>query len=490
MGKGNKQPDPDDGGDENARHVSDEAAKAKARKWFARARQLADTRSYDYAIKCFIDGLALWPEAVEEAHVPLRGTATARFQTGGKKPGMMDSVKFSMTHKDPLKAMLNAEWLLAHEPTNVNYMEALFKNANRGRFDDTLMWIGAVYREAAETEKKPVPKRFALMKEVYEGLGDRSQARGEPKLALEAYERALEALTVQKRLEPKNAELPNVIRDLSTKLTILKGNYSESESFKGSLADGERQTQFRDRERMVQPGDRFESLRQAAEAEWQANPNVPAKLINLVELLCKTEDHRHELQAIELLDAEYAKGQDYRFKLRADDIRIRQLHRAEREARASGDLEALKQAKRRSLSFEIPVFKERVDHYPTDMRLKFEYGIRLFNAQRFDEAIPLFQAARADPKSKTRCILYIGRAFFLKRLFSQAVTVLREGVAACEVPDSELAKEMTYWLARALEESGEETEAQQAYGKLLQIDYNYRDVRDRIERFPRQEAGG
>ncbi|MFH0980713.1 MAG: hypothetical protein V2A79_04150 [Planctomycetota bacterium] len=483
MIKGTKQEAPEQPLDANARHASDEAHVAKARKWFARARQLADTRNYDYAIKCFIDGLALWPEAVEEAHVPLRGTAMARHQGGGKKPGMMDSVKYSMTHKDPVKAMLNAEWLLSHDPTNVNYLEGLFKNANKARCDDTLMWIGPLYREAAETDKKPHPKRFTLMKEVYEELGDRCQARGEPKLALEAYERALEALTIQKRLEPRNTELSNEIRDLSTKLTILKGNYIDGDSFKGSLADGEHQKEMHDRERMVHTQEQFDALRVTAEADWQNHPDAPVKLIALVDLLCRPEDPRCEQQAVDLLEAEYAKRSDYRLKYRADDIRMKQLHRAERQAREAGDAEALREAKIERLGFEIPVFAERAEHYPTDLRIKFEYAVRLFNAQRFDEAIPILQAARTDPKNKVRCTLYIGRAFYLKKLYSHAVTILREGEALCEIPDDETAKEMTYWLARALEAAEEKQEAQKAYGKLLQLDYNYRDVRDRIERF-------
>jgi tetratricopeptide (TPR) repeat protein len=205
--------------------------------------------------------------------------------------------------------------------------------------------------------------------------------------------------------------------------------------------------------------------------------------MNLAELLCRPEDPRLETEAAKLLDEAYAKDQDYRFKQRADDIRMKQLHRAERKARETGDNEALRQAKIRTLRFEIPVFEERVERYPTDLRIKYEYGVRLFNAQKFDEAIPLFQAARADPKSKVRCTLYIGRAFFQKKLYSQAIPILREGEEACEVPDTEVAKEMTYWLARALEAGGEREQAQKTYGRLLQVDYNYRDVRNRIERF-------
>ena len=92
----------------------------------------------------------------------------ARWHAGGKKPGMMDSVRYAMTGRDHVKAMLNAEWLWAHDPSNVSYMEGLLKNADKAHCDDTLMWIGPIFREAIEAEKKPSSKKFALLKEIYD----------------------------------------------------------------------------------------------------------------------------------------------------------------------------------------------------------------------------------------------------------------------------------------------------------------------------------
>ena len=40
--------------------------KAKATKWFSHGRTVADTHNYDYAIECFVNGLRVWPEAVDD----------------------------------------------------------------------------------------------------------------------------------------------------------------------------------------------------------------------------------------------------------------------------------------------------------------------------------------------------------------------------------------------------------------------------------------
>ena len=467
--------------DPNARYVVAKSDKAKARKWFDRAKQLVDTRSYDYAIKCYIDGLALWPEAVEEAHKPLRGCAAARQHTGGKKPGLTDRAKHPTTHKDPLKAMLNSEWLLAHDPMNVNYMEALFKNADRARCDDTVVWAGSVYRHAAENEKKPSAKRFALMKEVYEELGDRAQARGEPELAVEAFELALEALAIQKQLEPQNSLIGNLQRDLSTKLTILKGQYQTAESFTESIQDRQAQANLHDEDRMIQSHDRLAELIAVAEQEMRDNPGVPGKVNALVDLLTREDDEEQERKAIGILVELYKSGGQYRYKLRADDIRMRQLEREYREARASGDSEAAREARLRQLRFELSVFFERVKQYPTDNRIRFEYAKRLFSGRRFDDAIPLLQQARADRKHRAQCDLYLGRCFHERGYHGQAVSVLSKAVEDSEVSDDEHGKGLRYWLGRSQEADGDVAGALASFGQLLQLDYNYRDVRARMD---------
>ena len=474
--------------DPHGRRVTSEADQAKAGKWFERAKELVDTRSYDYAIKCYISGLALWPEAVKQAHQPLRGCAAVRQHTGGKKPGFADTVKHSMTHKDPLTAMLNAAWLLAHDPMNVNYMEGLFKNADRARCDDTVMWAGAIFRNAAEQEKKPSAKRFALLKEVYEELGDRAQARGEAELAVEAYQRGIEALNIQARVAPRDSSITNIRRDLSTKLTILKGHYQTADSFQESILDREAQADVHDRERMVQSSGRLAELIAKAERDLRESPGVAGKVTALVELLCREDDEEQEARAIGVLVEQYKQQGQYRYKSKADDIRMRQLTRQYRCLRDAGDREAAREARAKQLRFELGVFAERVKQYPTDQRMRFEHGLRLFQGRRFDEAIPLFQTARADAKNRARCDLYLGRCFYEKGYQSQAVATLDAALEARELSDDTEGKALRYWLGRAQEAEGATGEALRSYGQLLQIDYNYRDVRARMDELSKREA--
>ncbi len=467
--------------DENASFTVPETKRKSARKWFEQARKLVDQRNYDYAIKSFVEGLTLDPEAVEEGWQPLRGCAVAYWQTGGKKPGRLETVKYSTSTKDPIKGMMNAAWLYGHDPQSAAHAEGIFRNAIKGRCDKAAMWAGPIYRELLGAEKKPSPKKYGQLKDWYEQLGDRLQARGELVEAAKAYENGIEALAQQKTLDPKNQALNNIIRDLSTKVTILKGNYQSADTFKDSILDADEQARHHDEDRLVQSAERLGQLVERARAEMEANPDVEAKVISYVDLLAKDESDAHEKEAITLLMQKYKESGNYRFKHRADELAMRQLRRYARKAKAAGDAEKYKEFLKRQLGFELGVFKERVAKYPTDLRVKHEYGRRLFQARRFEDAIPVLQQARSDPKVRNSCALHLARCFYEQGFYAQAVNVLTETLAGYELTEDTVAKELSYWLGRSLESDDKADQAREVYGKLLQIDYNYRDVRDRMK---------
>lgn len=457
---------------------------ARARKWFAQGQSLAEKKNYDYAIESYINGLGFWPEAVEEGHKPCRAAALFR---GGQKIGFGDSMKYKTNVKDPRQAMLNAEMLLSKDPRNVGYMEAMFRNAAKGRYDATTMWIGEIFADAAAREEKPSPARFELLRQVYEELGDRAM-QTDPRLAITALDRAVDAMSKLQALKPTDMGVSTDLRDLAGKLTILKGRYASAESFKDSIQDSEGQRALHDEERVVQSDTRMDELLTRSKSQYEAAPTNAAAINQYVDLLCRREVEADETRAIGILVQAFKDTREYRYKLRADDIRIKQLTRKAREIAASGDRDAARTHLKEQLRFELGVFKERVRQYPTDLRLRYEYGRRLFQAGQYnpaayDEAIPILQEARADPKTRTHCSLYIGRCFFEKGYFSQAIDTIREAIESYEIPDDDIGKEMHYWLGRALQSDGRTEDALKTYGQLIQWDYNYRkgEVRKRID---------
>jgi tetratricopeptide (TPR) repeat protein len=460
---------------------SSDGDKSTARQWFGRAKGLVDSHNYDYAIECYVNGLERWPEAVDEGHKPLFATAMFRAAAGGKKPGTMDSFKYPMTGKDARKAMLNAEYLMAKDPKNPIYLEGVFKNAVRAGIYEAAMWVGPIFQDACQAEKKPSAQRFRLLVDLYVEMGEKLAAADKVNMAIEALDRAVKAMARLRQIDTKNLHLMREATEIATKLTILKGKYQTAESFVDSVRDADVQRDLRDSERLVQADDRLDDLVAKARAELASNPEVPAKVMRLVDLLCKREEDAAENEAIETLLVAYRKTDNYPFKMRADDIRMRQFRRKANLILKKGDKEAAKRQYREQLKFELGVFRERVEQYPTDLRIRFEYGRRLFKAHDYDQAIPVFQEARADPKSRAQCSFYIGRCFFERGYHDQAIAVLSEAIGAQEIEGDAVSRDLHYWLARSYEAAGQKDEALKVYGKLLTWDYNYRDVRDRMD---------
>jgi tetratricopeptide (TPR) repeat protein len=479
----------------NGRPAPSDEDKAKARKWFKQARVVGETRNYDYAIECYLGGLEIWPDAVEEGHMPLRAISLARKQAGGKPAGFMQSFKRSTTGKDPLRNMLNAAYLLAMDPGNMNHLEQMVLNAGKAHLPATTKWAGNAYFDAVLSEKKGAPQRLIKVRDIFEDLGDQYTDAGDGGAAVEAYEQALRAINTLRNVQPENMDYFNQMTHLSGKLTIARGKYDQDGSFRHSLRDQKGQAEIHDRERLVQGDSRLDELIESARKDYLANPNVPSKLTTLVDLLCKRERKDEEEQAIALLLENHQKSQNYRFKMRADDIRILQLRRRARQLReklrAHADDKALHTETQKVIyegrQFELDSLKERLGIYPTDQRIRFKYAQCLFAAGHYDEAISCFQEARIDPRNRTACNLFTARCFFETKQYQPATDVLVALARDYEGRGDEVSKEIQYWLARACEADGGITQAKEAYNQLIQWDYNYRDVRQRLEQIRQQD---
>ena len=113
--------------------------------------------------------------------------------------------------------------------------------------------------------------------------------------------------------------------------------------------------------------------------------------------------------------------------------------------------------------------------------ISLETGVEPAGSRALTPDTPMFQAVRSDAKNRAACGMYLGRCFFRKGYFSQSIAALQEAIAVHDFQDDELAKTMRYWLGRAQEGAGEPEAARKTYGDLLTLDYNYKDVRARLD---------
>jgi tetratricopeptide (TPR) repeat protein len=116
------------------------------------------------------------------------------------------------------------------------------------------------------------------------------------------------------------------------------------------------------------------------------------------------------------------------------------------------------------------------------MRFKYEYGRCLIKNKQFDQAIPMFQDARNDPRLKALSMDKMGLCFLLKGWHEDAIDIFNDALKECQVQDSAITKDIRYNLARAYEASNQTAKAIEFYRKLAQTDFSYKDVSQRLDK--------
>jgi tetratricopeptide (TPR) repeat protein len=457
----------------------------KANVFFERGKSVSDSGQYEYAIEMYLSGLSIDPENVE-AHQQLRDIALKRKVSGGKDLGMLEKMKLKggmAKGKDEKANMLTAEKLLAYNPGDVPTMLTLAENAHTAGFYDSVLWIGPILQKANEDQKKPDFNTFIKLKDIYKDLQ-------QWKLAVEACQRAA-------MLRPDDMDLTTELKNLGAQHTMTSGKYGTGKSFRDSIRDMDRQAKLLDADKDVRSADMLQRAVADAEAEYNADPTEPGKVMKYVDALVRTEKEPYEDRAIEVLEEAFKRTQQFRFRANVGKIRIGQLNRKERALRADlqrnpSDEELKTEYKafiREKAETELSEYQLAAEAYPTDMTYRYHAALRLFQLNRFDEAIPVFQQARQDPKYRGEAAIYLGRSFLESGFVDESIDTLHDAIEAYELKGDAKSKDMHYWYGRALELKGDTATALKSYSQVFQWDANYRDVQPRIKRL-RSGGGG
>ncbi len=450
-------------------------ALAKAKAFFEKARKVAETNNVDYAIDMYLQGLRYNPDALEDGHLPLCELALHRQGRGGKKPSMVEKMKH-MRGKTPLEQMLNAEYLFAKDPEHQPYAEEMLKAAVAGGYNKTATWIANLIFQTNNATEKPSVKTYILLKDSYAALGQ--------------FDKAVVACQRAARLRPEDGDLADEFKNLSAELTMARGKYDQEGDFRKAIKDREGQEKLHAQASIVKTEDYRITAVEDARKKIAQNPNIAANIFNLADALSGLENDQAENDAISLLENTYQAKKDFSYKQRAGEIRIKQLKRKIREAKACLETNpddaqiktALEQLSGQLHNAELEHYQLSVQNYPTNLAAKYEYAIRLVRNEKYNEAIPLFQESQKDPRRKIASMNQIGFCFFMKGWLADAIDVFTNAIESHELKDDAAGKELRYNLARAYEEQGDKEKALEIYRKIAQFDFGYKDVSQRVDK--------
>lgn len=441
------------------------ATTGKGKPFFDRADQVAETGNWDFAIEMYLQGIAREPEAMERGHRRLREVALARKASGGKPAGFFEKMKHK-ADKDPVTNLVNAEWQMSREPSSPANWKAIVAAAETGGWPEVLKWAGGVLYDVNRLSDKPSKDVYVFLTDVYERV--------------ELFSDAVRTCQMALQKDPRNNELADRLRDLSAQETIQKGHYDQEGDFTKAVKDLEGQMEMVRKDQVSQDEDFMVRQINLAREAYLAEPTVSGKITAFVDTLTRTDDESYEGEAIDVLTKAHNETGTYRYKARIGDIRIRQMNRRFNKLRKAGDVEAAKQAAKDLLAFELDEYAERAVNYPTDLGIKYELGRRQYLSGLYDEAIATLQQARRDPKRHLSAMGILGQAFFKKGWHTEAAETFQQALEGDLTENRR--KELMYNLGLVLEARGKSAEALEQYSDVAQIDFNYKDVRERIER--------
>jgi len=449
----------------------------KARAFFKRAEEVASTNNFDYAIELYLDGLRLSPDALEDGHAPLRQLGLIRQGKGGKRPSVVERVK-RLKGKSPLEKMLNAEFLMAKDPDHLPHAEALLTAAVEGGYLRTAEWIAHIIFAAAKASDKSDKvrfDRFILLRDSYKEM--------------QMFTNAVVACQCAVEIRPKDAALQDELRDLSARMTMKKGNYDTAQSFRDSIKDRDAQDKIQSQDNVVRSVDVKKEAVENARKKIEGGHETVTNILGLAGALFAVETNETDEEAFRLLNNSYDKSKDFTFLKRLGEFRIkkikdaiRQLTKQLQESPQDESLQKqLQQLQHQLDEVELDHFKKCVENYPTELRFKYEYGRTLIKARQFDQAIPMFQESRKDPRLKVVSMDKMGLCFLLKGWEEDAIDIFQQALKNCVSKDTATAKDIRYNLARAYETSEKPDKALELYRKLAQTDFSYKDVGQRID---------
>ena len=432
--------------------------------FFNQGDQVAETGNYDYAIEMYVEGIKR-DANLERGFKKLRESALKRKLKGGKPAGMMEKRKYR-PGKDPVVNLANACYLWAKDPASEALLEQVIKSAVALELKEVIQWSCEVMVEILKTIKKPNRKLIMFVVESAEEIED--------------YGNAVKACEIAASAFPEDGSLDDKLRHLGAKRTLQRGKYGvEGHKFTDSVKDLDQQKKFLEEDSLNKSEAYLKNQLQNAKKSYLENTKHIGKINALVQALLAFEDAAYEAEAIKVLNKAYEDTGAYQFKMSMGDIKMKLYKRKIAYYKQKGDIDSAKKTYAQQLKFEVAEFTERVASYPTDMGLKFELGKRLFMVGKYDDAIAMLQVATRDKRRYVSTMNYLGQAFMKKQWWQESCDTF-EKVLQTDLTE-ERAKDIRYNLGSCYEKMGQYKQAAEQFSNVAQIDFNYRDVRARLE---------
>ena len=224
----------------------------------------------------------------------------------------------------------------------------------------------------------------------------------------------------------------------------------------------------------------------------QRNPKDVAGYDELAGLYLNVENFE---KALEVLTQKLAvTNNDVTVQETIEDVQLKALRsqwiEADGKAKKTGkaaDAEAVKVVRTELIEKELQTYRNRCERYPNNLEFRFQLGHRYLLNGNVSEAIKELQVARADPRKRGVCMLYLGDCFYAIKQYALAMSHYEQ--ATQDIPDRDQDnKKKAYFkvgkLALGLKDLAR---ADKYLTTLASMDYQYPRISEMLEHLKRKK---
>lgn len=434
-----------------------------------------DRNNLDYAIELLLAAVKAEPGFIVARDALRRAANKKAGQSTGLFKKLVSSASSSpalakarlITESQPLEAMFVAEQVLTGDPRSGLAHDIFAKAAVAAELHRTAILSLEALRQDNPTDKD-VSIRLAG---AYTAIGNSQKA-----------ESVFAALL---KHHPHDPALNEMAKNISASRTLSQGGYENladgTGSFRQALRNKEEAVQLEQESRINKDSTQAQNLVAQYLSRLESEPTNVKLLRNIAELYAQQKDYYraiefyHQIEAIPgAMDSALEQARNEMVVKRFNQV-IEQLDPAQEDYEQQ---KATLTAQRDQ--FLLDDCKARVDKYPTDLALRFDLGLLLFNQARISEAIPEFQKAENNPHRRLSAMLYSARCFAARNMNDMAARKLQTALKEKSVFDEER-KELLYTLGCVLEKMGKVEEAMDQFKQIYEVDVGFRDVAKRVD---------
>ncbi|MBI3987602.1 MAG: tetratricopeptide repeat protein [Lentisphaerae bacterium] len=460
--------------------LPEERIPKRAREIFEKGVGAVERNNPDYAMDMFMAALTIEPRYLK-ARRYLRAVSIKTFTDAHKGPPdqTMSLLKglstwlgglVALKTGKPLQALEKAENLLRQAPLNLQFIRLLGQAAEKADMPEVALQTLELVRDYFPEN----PTVIFWMGTLY--------------LKTQRLETACQCFETVLKMRPSDVAAEKALKDAMAAQSMAKDGWSNAQSFRGVVRDAKEAAILEQQQKTAHSAEGSDLLIAEMRDKIEKEPKNLNYRRALANLHIKAEKFDQAFLVLE--EAQKMAGfADPQIDQEMAAIRVRQFEARIKQARAKNDGKTAEALEQERDAFIFEDVRSRVERYPNDLQLRYEYGILQYERGQLNEAVQQFQLSQRNPQRRIRSLYYIAMCFIQKQQYDLAMEQLEK--AASEVTEmNDLKKDILYQLGALTEEMGDFAKAVNKYYKeIYQVDIGYKDVSSKIEQlYSRQKS--